>query len=99
MAGLKDAVLALREEVLLAAEENEKRTMQKCAQTLMAATGLKMLASRMTKTSGLREDVTGNLKTLKDLATGKEAPIDGWKNFAKGLPKKAVSAVKKGLGK
>lgn len=51
MAGMKEAVLALREEVLLAAEANDKRTMQKCAQTLLAATGLKMLASRMEKTA------------------------------------------------
>ena len=51
MGSLKDAVLALREDVLLAAEANEQRTMQKCAQTLMAATALKMLASRMEKTA------------------------------------------------
>ena len=48
---LKEAILKLREDVLVAAQENEQRTMQKCAQTLMAATGLKMLQGRMEKTA------------------------------------------------
>lgn len=52
---LKEAILELRDEVLALAEENEQRTMQKCAQTLMAATGLKMLQSRMEKTALSKE--------------------------------------------
>ena len=51
---LKAEILALQEELVKLAADNEERTMQKCAQVLVAASGLKMLRNRIEKTSSRR---------------------------------------------
>jgi len=47
---IKTAVLAIRDECLEMAKEQEEKTQQKCAQVLLAASGLTMLRSKMSKT-------------------------------------------------
>jgi len=51
---LKAEIIALQAELVKLAEENEANTMQKCAQILVAASGLKLLKNRLEKTSSRR---------------------------------------------
>lgn len=56
---LKIAVLDIRDECLKLAEEQETKKQQKCAQVLLAASGLTMLRSKMRETP-VGEDQRGN---------------------------------------
>jgi hypothetical protein len=46
---MRDHIDELQLELLKLAEETEERTTQKCAELLLAASGLKMLENKLTK--------------------------------------------------
>lgn len=51
---IKEAALQIKDECIKAQEELDKRTQQKCAQVILAASGLTLLKSKMNLTTGER---------------------------------------------
>jgi len=56
---MRDAILKARNEMIKLASENEQRVHEKCAQVVLAASGLSLLQKKMTPTLNKQATETG----------------------------------------